>query len=172
MPKCQNVSSKDENLVHAMNYQIFQAMVQIASIAVLAMASDYMEDDEDEVDDVYELGWEVWFKLFARRAAAQQLLKALFQISLQDFLLGEGTSVLFESLCSHAAAFPCQLRSVSLRYSPCKENKIFRRITTCYGFLYSTEAPIEPQEKTYISNGGRWEQPILVMFRDTGMSIE
>ena len=100
------------------------------------------------------------------------LMKTLFQISLQGFLLGEGTSVLLESLCSHAAAFPCQLRSVSLRYSPCKENKIFRRITTCYGFLYSTEAPIEPQEKTYISNGGRWEQPILVMFRDTGMSIE
>jgi len=34
-------------------------MARIASIAVLAMASDYMEDDEDEVDDVYELGWEV-----------------------------------------------------------------------------------------------------------------
>ena len=110
------------------------------------------------------------------------LMKTLFQISLQGFLLGEGTSVLLESLCSHAAAFPCQLRSVSLRYSPCKENKNFRKInshlplrfeiTTSYGFLYSTEAPIEPQEKTYISNGGRWEQPILVMFRDTGMSIE
>ena len=47
------------------------------------------------------------------------LMKTLFQISLQGFLLGEGTSVLLESLCSHAAAFPCQLRSVSLRYSPC-----------------------------------------------------
>ena len=90
------------------------------------------------------------------------LMKTLFQISLQGFLLGEGTSVLLESLCSHAAAFPCQLRSVSLRYSPCKENKNFRKInshlplrfeiTTSYGFLYSTEAPIELQEKTYISN--------------------
>ena len=33
-----------------MNYQIFQAMARIASIAVLAMASDFMEDDEDEVE--------------------------------------------------------------------------------------------------------------------------
>ena len=48
-----------------MNYKIFQAMARIASIAVLAMASDYMEDDEDEVEAVYELGWEV-SKLIAR----------------------------------------------------------------------------------------------------------
>ena len=50
------VSSKDENLIHAMHYLIFQAMVRIASIAVLAMVSDYMEDDEDEVEAVHELG--------------------------------------------------------------------------------------------------------------------
>ena len=48
-----------ENLIHAKNYQIFRAMARIASIAVLAMASDFMEDDEDEVEAVYELGWEV-----------------------------------------------------------------------------------------------------------------
>jgi len=67
-------------------------MARIASIAVFAMASDFMEDDEDEVEAVYELGWE-------------------------DFLLDEGTCnpVLLQSLCSHAAAFPCQLRSVSPR---------------------------------------------------------
>ena len=86
------------------------------------------------------------------------LLKAWFQISVQDFLLDEGTSVILESLCSHAAAFPCQLRSVSPRYPPCKENYYFRiifvrfEVTISNVFLYSTEAPIEPQEKTYISN--------------------
>ena len=47
-------------------------MARIASIAVFAMASDFMEDDEDEVEAVYELGWEVEFKLFAGRAAAPQ----------------------------------------------------------------------------------------------------
>ena len=49
-------------------------MARIASIAVLAMASDFMEDDEDEVEAVYELGWEVWSQPFCSKSRSSTAL--------------------------------------------------------------------------------------------------
>ena len=128
-----SVSTTHSNISETAAYSsISQAMARISSI-VLAVACEYLEDDEEEVEAASELGLEVCSNFFVQRDAAPQLqtlpLEALPQIwSLQDLLLDEENYVDLDSLCSHAAAFPYQLRSVSRRYPPWKTNKFLVKL--------------------------------------------
>ena len=79
-----SVSTTHSNISEtAAHSSIFQAMARICSI-VLAVASEYLEDDEEEVEAASELGLEVCSNFFVQRDAAPQLqtlpLEALPQI--------------------------------------------------------------------------------------------